>query len=111
MTDWYGLKLAVVQATGLSRDLLHVFMGVGAMVLAALVLRRPLSSPLPWAALLIAELANEAYDLHREAWLDRPMWPASIRDLLVTMAIPTALLLLTRLAPGLFAPPRRGKGK
>lgn len=104
--DWYGIKLAVVEGTGLSRDLLHVFVGFGALLLAALALRRPLASPLPWLALLLAEAMNEIYDMHRELWPDRPIWPGSLRDLLVTMAIPTALMLLARHAPGLFV--RRG---
>lgn len=104
--DWYDIKLAVVEGSGLSRDLLHVFVGFGALVLVALALRRPLASPLPWLLLLAAEAGNELYDLGREQWPDRPIWPGSLRDLLVTMAIPTALLLLARYAPGLFV--RRG---
>ncbi len=104
--DWYQLKMVALEATGVSRDALHVMVGVGGQVLAALVLRRTLASPLPWLAVLIAELANEWFDLTYEVWRDRPMWPGSVKDVWVTMLVPTLLLLLVRLAPGLFHRPQ-----
>jgi hypothetical protein len=107
--DWYSIKLAVVDQTDLSRDALHIFFGLAGQVLVALVIRRSLAHPVPWLAVLVFEVANEAYDLAREEWTDREMWPGTLRDLLVTMAVPTILLLLTRYAPSLFA--RAGKGK
>ncbi|HEY0014589.1 MAG TPA: hypothetical protein VGB79_17235 [Allosphingosinicella sp.] len=107
--DWYSVKLAVVEQTNLSRDALHIFFGLAGQLLVALVIRRSLAHPVLWLALLLFELANEYYDLAREDWTDRAMWPGTVRDLLVTMAVPTVLLILTRTAPGLFA--RTGKGK
>jgi hypothetical protein len=107
MMDWYGVKTLVVEQTGLSRDLLHILVGLFGQVLVAALIRRSLASPLPWLAVLIAEIANEYHDISSEAWMPThiPIWPDSLRDLLVTMAAPTALLLLTRYAPGLFTRP------
>jgi hypothetical protein len=109
--DWYSVKLAVVEQTNLSRDALHIFFGVAGQLLVASVIRRSLAHPVPWLAVLLFELANEYYDLAREDWTDRAMWPGTVRDLLVTMAIPTVLLILTRIAPGLFARAAKGKRK
>ena len=102
--DWYGIKQLAVEQTGLSRDALHVIVGFGAQLLVAALIRRPLSSPLPWLAVLLGECANEYYDLHREVWTDRDIWPGSLGDILVTMAIPTLILVLCRYTPGLFRP-------
>jgi len=104
--DWYSIKLLVVEQTALSRDALHILFGAAGQILVAFVIRRSLAHPVPWLAVLIGQCANEFYDLAREEWSDRAMWPGSVRDLLVTMAIPTALLLLTRFAPGLFVSPK-----
>ncbi|HZF94040.1 MAG TPA: hypothetical protein VEZ20_04115 [Allosphingosinicella sp.] len=109
--DWYSAKLLVVEQTDLSRDALHIFFGLAGQVLVALVIRRSLAHPLPWLAVLLFELANEGYDLAREEWTDKAMWPGSLRDLLVTMAVPTVFLLLTRFAPSLFARAAARKGK
>ena len=42
-----AVKLSIMGATGLSKDALHVHIGIGAFVLAALVFRRPWRSALP----------------------------------------------------------------
>jgi hypothetical protein len=111
--DWYAIKLAVVEQTALSRDALHIFAGVGGQMLVACVVGRGLGHPLPWLAVLAAELVNEYFDLTEgDVWGDTPMWPGTVRDILVTMAIPTLLLLLVRYAPGMFArAPGKGKRK
>jgi hypothetical protein len=109
--DWYSLKILVIEQTSLSRDALHILMGFAGQLLVAAAIRRSLAHPLPWIAVLAAELVNEYFDLTEGDVWDKPMWPGSLRDLLVTMAVPTALLLLTRFAPGLFARAATGKGK
>ena len=38
--DWHGVKLLLVEATGVSRDALHVLGGVGGQFLLVLLLRR-----------------------------------------------------------------------
>ena len=101
--NWYQVKMVAIELTGVSRDALHILGGVGAQLVVAALLRRSVSSPIPWLAVLAAELANEAFDLSRESWPDRSMWPGSVKDVLVTMLVPTVLLLLARYAPGLLS--------
>ena len=100
--DWYQVKMVALELTGVSRDALHIFAGVGGQLFVAALLRRSVASPLPWLAVLGVEVANEAFDLSYETWPDRPMWPGSVKDVLVTMLVPTVLLLLARYAPGLL---------
>jgi hypothetical protein len=105
--DWYDVKQYAEQLLGLDMDALHVYAGVLGQILAALVLRRSLASPWPWLAVLIATVANEWFDLGYEVWPNREMqYAASFRDLWNTMLLPTLLLVLTRLTPGLFRPSR-----
>jgi hypothetical protein len=113
LMDWYSIKIAVVEQTDLSRDALHIFAGVAGQILVALVIRRGLGHFMPWLAVLAAELVNEYFDLTEgDVWGDTPMWPGTVRDIFVTMAIPTLLLFLVRYAPGMFArAPGRGKRK
>jgi hypothetical protein len=111
LLDWYSVKLLVAEQRALSRDALHILFGVAGQISVALVIRRSLAHPVPWLAVLLFEHANEYYNLAREEWPDKAMWPGSVRDLLVPMAVPTALLLLTRFAPSLFVRAAAAKGK
>ena len=101
--DWHDAKLIFDSVTGLSRDALHVLAGVAGQVAAALIVRRPISSPAPWLVVLFAAAANEWADLQHELWPDRAVqWSESIKDVLLTLLLPTLLLCLTRWLPGLF---------
>jgi hypothetical protein len=101
MIGWYQLKLFVEHASGISMDALHVLVGFGLFLLAARLLKRPLGSFLPWIALLLVELANEAYDLGVELW---PTFASQLgegaKDILLTMALPSLLLAIARWRPG-----------
>jgi hypothetical protein len=105
--DWYGFKVILVELSGgISRDALHVLLGVFVQLLAAILLRTSVRSPLPWLIVLIVSAANEYYDLNYDHWPDREMqWGESIKDLIVTMTLPTVLLLASRLAPSLLVSP------
>lgn len=109
--DWLGIKLHVSQITALERDALHIYAAVFIQCAVALLVRRPLSHPLPWFAVLFAGLVNEWADLTFEIWpegdRDR-QWAESARDLVNTILLPTALLLAARYAPALFVD--RGDG-
>jgi hypothetical protein len=50
------VKLAALEATGLSRDALHILFGIGGHLLAATALGRSLAGPLPWFCVLAAEV-------------------------------------------------------
>jgi hypothetical protein len=100
---WRELKLIVEEAAGVSKDSLHVLVGFFGQLAVAALLRRGLASPLPWAAVLVGALLNEWYDLATEGYWDKPMWPGSVKDVVLTMLIPTVLLAAARWVPRLLA--------
>jgi hypothetical protein len=103
--DWHQIKEWLEHASGLDMDALHVHAGVLLQILFALILRRPLRSPIPWLLVLVTILAHEIYDYRYEVWPDaeRPLQLAEgIKDFWNTMLLPTVILLLARLYPSLF---------
>ena len=105
--NWYQLKSAIAAATGVSHDALHIFTEIALQILVAVVLRVRLSSPWPWLVVLGLEGVNEWFDLGVETWPDQSrQFGETLKDIMLTMAVPTALLILSRWAPGLFAPNR-----
>ena len=112
---WGATKAAVETFTerslGFSHDALHVLVGVCAQLALAALMRTSIRSLKPWGIVLVLELLNEVHDLHVETWPSPAMqWGESVKDVLLTMALPTLLLLVSRYAPGLFGPVRsRGK--
>ena len=104
--DWHEIKVWLEQATRLDMDALHIYAGLLLQLALALVLRRPLRSLVTWLAVLVAILANEYYDYRYEIWPapERPLQRAEgIKDVWNTMLLPTAVLLLARFHPRLFA--------
>jgi diacylglycerol kinase len=100
---WYQFKLFVEHASGISMDALHILVGFAVFILAAQLLKRTVASALPWLAVLVLELANEAYDLHVELWPDPwSQFGEGAKDIMLTMALPTLLLVLARWRPGLL---------
>ena len=100
---WYQVKLFIEHASGISMDGLHILVGFVIFLLAAAGLKRSVASPLPWLATLALEIGNEVYDLHVELWPD----PASqlgegAKDILLTMALPTLVMLIARLRPSVL---------
>ena len=61
-----SLKTALAEAVGLSKDALHVHLGLLIFLAAVLLLRTSLGSWTPWLVLLLFELANETVDLLHE---------------------------------------------
>ena len=97
---WYHFKLFVEHSSGVSMDALHILVGFLLYLAAARLMRRSLRSPLPWLALLILELANEAYDFHIEIWPDfASQLGEGAKDLLLTMALPSLIFIVARCRP------------
>jgi hypothetical protein len=108
---WYQIKLFVEHALGVSMDALHVIVGFILFLAAARLFRRPTSSLIPWFALLLIELANEAYDLHVELWPNlSTQLGEGAKDILLTMALPTLILIIARVRPHWLVEPGRGDG-
>lgn len=101
--NWYEAKQFIEQATDLSMDSLHVLAGTFLFLGFSLLLRRRVSEMRPWYAVLLVTLINEAADL----WVDQ--WPSvgmqlgeAVKDILVTMLVPTLILLTARHLPQLY---------
>ena len=104
--DWHHVKEWLEHASGLDMDALHVHAGILCQFTAALLLRKPLRSPIPWLVVLAAILANEVYDYNYEVWPDRgAQFAEGVRDGWNTMLMPTLILLATRFYPRLFTGP------
>jgi cell shape-determining protein MreD len=104
--DWIGLKNELARLT-VEKDALHIYASLVVQLLAAILLKKPLSSWAPWLAVLAATLVNEAGDFlldETEPHIQQWQIDGSIHDLVNTMLLPTLLMLLVRYRPDLFAP-------
>jgi hypothetical protein len=107
---WYQIKLFVAHASGSSMDSLHVIAGVAVQLLVAGLWRISVASWRAWSAVLGLALLNEAADLALERWPHPGMQMGeAANDLLLTMALPTALMLAARYRPSLFSGARRSE--
>lgn len=96
-TTFQSIKLAIIAASQLSRDALHVYVGLGTFLVAAFLFRRSIRSYLPLVAVLVVALLVEAVDLRDDLITRGHMrWLASTHDLFNTLFWPTVLLLLAR---------------
>jgi len=104
--NWLDMK-EVAAALLLEKDALHIYAAFVIQVIAALLVRRPLSHWLPWLVVLGFALFNESLDmlLGEEASIKPWQMRGAAHDLVNTMLLPTVLLLLCRYRPGLFAAP------
>lgn len=97
-----SIKLAIVAAAALSKDALHIYVGLAAFLLAVAVLRKPLRSIVPWLVVVGIAVAGELFDMHDDiATLGHWRWGASLHDVINTIFWPTTLLLLARF--GIFS--------
>lgn len=103
MARWHGGKLFIENNLPVSHDSLHVIFGVLVWLAFALLLRRPLTSPFPWLWTLAVILWNETVDLWVEQWPYGALkYGQGIKDVLLTMLVPTAILGAGRFYPQLF---------
>lgn len=103
--DWEQVKSAISMWTELERDALHIYASILLQVGAAALLRRSLASSLPWLAVFVAAILNEAFDIWRDGLFEEWEQEAALHDLWNTMLVPTILALLVRFAPRLFLRP------
>ena len=100
---WYEFKLFLTHVSGISMDALHVVAGVLIQMLAAAMFRSSLASWRPWFVVLGLELLNEAADLWIERWPHPGMqFGEGAKDILLTMFLPTLLLMAASRRPDLF---------
>ena len=106
LVSWRQTKLFIEHSVTISPDALHFLVGAVLWLMLAVLFRRPVSSWLPWLSLLALALANEVVDLWTEQWGDPGMqYGESAGDVLLTMLLPTVLMVAVRRYPRLFARP------
>jgi hypothetical protein len=106
---WYQFKLLLEHASGISMDALHVLVGIGLQLSFAIIFKTSLKSWRPWLFVLLLLLANEAGDLWVERWPEPGMqYGEGLKDVILTMVVPTILMILARLRPGLFGSEPQG---
>jgi hypothetical protein len=94
-----ALKTDIATFLGISKDALHIHLGLFLFVGLVLLLRRSPAHPLPWLLVLGFEVLNELMDIfhwHAGSWSFEI--GDSGKDLIGTMLWPTILLLLARLS-------------
>jgi hypothetical protein len=101
--QWGGAKSFIEDTLGIENDLFHVIAGPLVQFPAALVLRRSVQRFAPWLVVLVLELLNEWHDLVIETWPVRYMqYGEGLKDVLLTMMLPTLVLVMTRTYPHWF---------
>jgi hypothetical protein len=82
--QWVG------DGTGAPDSLLHVHAGMAVLLIARLITRRSLATPLPFAIVCAAELANEVLDrINHGSWL----WVDTSLDIVNTLFWPLVLMI------------------
>jgi hypothetical protein len=89
MAYWDALKEFATHV-GVGKDALHVYLAFLIQVIAAIVLRRPLSNWMPWAVALLAAMLNEVLDIRygREPQVQEWQQVEARRDCRLPMADP-----------------------
>lgn len=92
-----SIKLAVVGFSGLSKDALHVYVGLTVFLLVAIVHRRGLKSLWPLGAVLLVAAVGELLDMRDDLGsFGHWRWRASLHDVVNTVFWPLVLWLLIR---------------
>lgn len=103
-TSWAEAKLFLEQATRVSTESLHIIGGVLILFGVAGLLREPVSSRWPWLVVLAFTCINEFIDLSISQWPHPGMqFGESVKDVFVTMLLPSILLFTARKTPGLYS--------
>jgi uncharacterized membrane-anchored protein len=90
-------KLAIVAATGLSKDALHIYVGLSVFLTVAAISKRRPSSWLPWLAVLLVAMLGEVMDMRDDLLsLGYWRWSASLHDIVNTVFWPSVLLVFAR---------------
>jgi hypothetical protein len=85
----------IIRLVGLPDPALHALIGLTIYLLSAALFRLPLRSWWSWLIALTAQLINEAADIARDV-VDGDIirWRGSLVDTVVTLALPTLIVLL-----------------
>lgn len=90
-------KMVLIEATSLSRDALHVYVGLAVMLLVVIAFKRSLADWRPIAAVGFASVAGEVWDvIDTFSHGGTPQWQANWKDIWNTLFWPTLLFGLAR---------------
>lgn len=85
-----SVTVALGNETGASDSLLHVHAGMAVLLIARIVTRRSLATPIPFLMVLLAALLNEVFDrINHGEW----RWQDTGLDLLNTAFWPFVLMI------------------
>ena len=94
----------IEHSTSVTSDAIHVITGVAIQLLVATLLRSSIAAWRPWLVVLVLACLNEAVDLSVERWPDLAMqYGESAKDILLTMFLPSILMIVSRFRPRLLA--------
>lgn len=92
-----SLKLGIISITGLSRDALHISVGLTLLIVASCITRRSLGCFSSWLVVLASASLIELFDLlDDKASLGYWRWGASLHDIANTLFWPTVLVAVYR---------------
>lgn len=92
------VKQIIIDLFGLSKDALHMHVGLAVMFVLILVLRKPFGSWLPFLGVVIVAALGEFLDRRDDiASLGYWRWSASLHDFVNTLFWPFILVLLARI--------------
>ena len=107
---WNEAKDFVEHSLAFSNDAIHVLVSVLLLLVAAAVLRKPITSWIPWLVVLLFAILNEASDLWIQQWPEPGrQYGEGVKDIVLTMLLPTALLFSARKLPRLYGRTDRGE--
>ena len=97
MSAFQDAKLWLVHTLGLSKDALHIYVGLIVFLFVAVVFRLKLSDWRPLAAVLLVAIAGEAWDIYDTERIGAPqVWAGNGHDIWNTLFWPAVLFLLAR---------------
>lgn len=92
-----SLKLEIISATGLSRDALHIYVGLALLMAASGISRKSLGAFSSWLVVLAGASLIELFDLMDDkASLGYWRWAASFHDIANTLFWPTVIAVACR---------------
>lgn len=97
MSSLQTVKFWLVENVHLTKDALHIYVGLAVLLGSALVFRWPLRNFKPWLAVFVVTVLGEAWDVIDRMRMGVAQFPAgNWKDVWNTLFWPTMLTLLAR---------------
>jgi len=94
--DIGSMKINLASATGISSEMLHIYVGLAIFAMAVLLLHNKNRLSFALLIVLTVELFNEVIDLQSSNVNGYPWdWLDTLRDVILTVIVPALCLLLT----------------